>query len=355
MTIAARNSVTGTVPAARICPTSCRLARCSDSSGVLVAEPAQVDDLPEIAVVRSRNEVEGRGPISRGEASSASHRMHQVVRGVASFDGVRRWSDSSSRSTRTDVDLFGPRHRGELRQGSREVATQRGGLLPTAARPADLRRIRSLRTRRSRRGEESPASGAVVAVRPAHVCHVQSRSISEIRRTYSSGSALRSQPRGCHRSGLAEHVPLLPCPVPQAEHPGDVAIGVGVASVVEMSVVQGQHRPVCVFGSVAPLEDLLAPIHPHVVVEITGFADLDHGGVPVRIVGLGALELSAGVDVSHVGRPRCSSRVVRRPFGQRRVLVVVGLELHVVEPELASHDRAPRCTSRSCRQVRPTP
>ena len=45
------------------------------------------------------------------------------------------------------------------------------------------------------------------------------------------------------------------------------------------------------------MQDLLPPVHPHVVVHVDGVEQLFHRRVPVRVVGPGVLRLLAGVEV----------------------------------------------------------
>src|SRR3712207_2864498 len=100
------------------------------------------------------------------------------------------------------------------------------------------------------------------------------------------GLCLALQPRGRHVAHLAEDGTLGPSAVVLAVDPGDVGEGVGVAPVHEVLVVEVERGPVGVLRGVGPLQDLLTPVHAHVVVHVAGVHHLPHGSVPVRVVGL---------------------------------------------------------------------
>ena len=100
-----------------------------------------------------------------------------------------------------------------------------------------------------------------------------------------------------HVAHLPEDLPLrTPGPVVAAQDPHDPAPGVRVAPVQAVLVVELHHDPVGLLGALGPVEDLLAPEHPQVVVDDALAAELVLGGVPERVVGLRALELLEGVD-----------------------------------------------------------
>ena len=56
--------------------------------------------------------------------------------------------------------------------------------------------------------------------------------------------------------------------------------------------------PRSVFGRRRPLQHLLAPIHTHVVLHISGDQHFAHRRVPVRIVGVRRGELFVAIDVN---------------------------------------------------------
>ena len=79
--------------------------------------------------------------------------------------------------------------------------------------------------------------------------------------------------------------------------PGDSGVPVGIAAVEEIFVVEIDavlHRR----GDVGrPLENLLGPVHAHVVVHPSVANHLELAGVPEGVVGLGSFELTQGVEV----------------------------------------------------------
>src|SRR5919107_141084 len=101
------------------------------------------------------------------------------------------------------------------------------------------------------------------------------------------GLGLPFQTSRRHVADLAKDFPLLPTPVVLAEDPGDVGVGVRVPAVQEILVVEVERRRIGLAGRGAPLQDLLSPVHPHVVVHVAGMDHLSHRRVPILVVGLG--------------------------------------------------------------------
>src|ERR1700712_4279318 len=70
----------------------------------------------------------------------------------------------------------------------------------------------------------------------------------------------------------AEDRTPLPGAVVQAVYPGDVGEGVRVAPVQEVAVVEPERPGESFLGRRRPFQDLLAPVHPQLVVHVTGLA-----------------------------------------------------------------------------------
>src|SRR3954468_16551960 len=78
---------------------------------------------------------------------------------------------------------------------------------------------------------------------------------------------LASGALGGHRTDDAKDRPFRPGPIVKTEHPTVARIGNGIASVERISVHQLLHHGKSALRSVRPLENLLAPEHPHVAVK----------------------------------------------------------------------------------------
>ena len=77
-----------------------------------------------------------------------------------------------------------------------------------------------------------------------------------------------------HIAHLAEDGPLFPGPVVFAETPGHPGETVGVASIEAVAVVEGKGGGKGLLRCPAPLEDLLAPVHAHVTVDLALYQQL---------------------------------------------------------------------------------
>jgi hypothetical protein len=118
------------------------------------------------------------------------------------------------------------------------------------------------------------------------------------------------------------------------EDPENPGVGVGVATIESVSVVELDHHleGLSRFGS--PLEDLLSPQHPQIVVDGALAQELCLGSIPQRVVGRRAGKLFERVDVlapiAGVFR-KCFDG----PIGQRLPTAVVRAFVADVEAELA--------------------
>src|SRR5215203_5937926 len=94
------------------------------------------------------------------------------------------------------------------------------------------------------------------------------------------GFGLPFQTSRRHVADLAKNFPLLPAPVVLAEDPGDVGVGVRIPAFQEILVVEVERRRIGLARRGAPLQDLLSPVHPHVVVHVASMYHLSHRRVP---------------------------------------------------------------------------
>ena len=90
-------------------------------------------------------------------------------------------------------------------------------------------------------------------------------------------------------------------------------------------------------GVLRPFEDLLAPVHPHIAVHLPGEGHFPLGGVPIGIVGPGAVELSIGIDVfpgdlAVLGEGRAA------PGREAGIFVIAGIVSDEVHGKLAADD-----------------
>src|SRR5215212_11201567 len=152
------------------------------------------------------------------------------------------------------------------------------------------------------------------------------------------GLGLAFQAPGGHVANLAEDSPLLPAPVVLAEGPRDVCVGVGIPAIHEVLVVEVERRLVGLLWGLAPLQDLLPPIHPHVVVHVARVTHLVHRRVPVLVVGFGVFKLLAGVEIFALV-VFVLLKGLSGPVRQTGELVVVGDVMAKVHRKLAAYDQ----------------
>ena len=88
-----------------------------------------------------------------------------------------------------------------------------------------------------------------------------------------------------------------PGAVVAAEYPEDAAVGVGIAAVEGVFVVEMNHDASGFLRRFGPFEDFFAPEHAEVVVDAAFAEELGLRGVPEGIVGLGAFELLERVEM----------------------------------------------------------
>ena len=84
---------------------------------------------------------------------------------------------------------------------------------------------------------------------------------------------------------------LPPGPVVQTETPKDTRIGVRVASIQRVPVVNQQHRVQRLLVGGRPLDDLFSPVHPVVAVNLAAQQHLPLARVPERVVRARALKM----------------------------------------------------------------
>ena len=116
-----------------------------------------------------------------------------------------------------------------------------------------------------------------------------------------------------------------------------IVITIIIIIIIIIPVVQS-YRPAERGSRVGrPGDELLAPVHAHVVVHVPRGHHLPLGGVPAGVVRLPALELRVGVGFGAGVRGVPHQRGLRpvRQAGERVVLVAVEAE---VAGELAAHD-----------------
>ena len=103
----------------------------------------------------------------------------------------------------------------------------------------------------------------------------------------------------------AQHLALGPRPVEQAEAPQNPGVGVGIAAVERVLVVEVYERRIRLLRRARPLDHLLAPQHPQVVVDGARGAQLLLGGVPQRIMRCAGFPFVSGIgEGARVGRVR---------------------------------------------------
>ena len=142
--------------------------------------------------------------------------------------------------------------------------------------------------------------------------------------------------RSC--SGVCRR-PDAPAPrtVVFAETPEDACIRVRVAPVERVLVVQVLQQLERLLISRAPLDDLLAPEHPRVIVYLAGAQQFSLRRVPQRVISLRGFDLCARQN----RRARVCGVVAHRPLrpiGQRVERLVVRVEARHVVAEFAAHD-----------------
>lgn len=118
------------------------------------------------------------------------------------------------------------------------------------------------------------------------------------------------------------------------EKPGDVGERIRVAAVDKVFVIDRERRFKGNLRRGAPFNNLLSPVHAHVVMHVSRVFHLVHRGVPVRVVGLRVLELPASVDEGPAVGGVCRERPPR-PGRHTAVAVVIGREIDKVERQLA--------------------
>src|SRR6185436_4145509 len=105
----------------------------------------------------------------------------------------------------------------------------------------------------------------------------------------------RTRPR--HVPDLSEDGPLEPWAVKLAgNRPRDSSVTIRIAPIEFVIIVESHRNLERLSGRTGPLEYLLPPIHPHVVVHPPLFDHLNLGGVPQCIVRLGVLQLPLAVE-----------------------------------------------------------
>ena len=124
----------------------------------------------------------------------------------------------------------------------------------------------------------------------------------------------------------------------EAKAPGDVRIGIRIASAQEIAIVERECGLERRLGIRRPLQYLLPPIHPHVIVHVACESHLLHCRVPVRIVGLGPLKLILRVTMRAVIGAMMLQRF-SSPLRNACKIVVVRLMLHEIHRQLATDDQ----------------
>ena len=102
---------------------------------------------------------------------------------------------------------------------------------------------------------------------------------------------------GAHVADGAEDGTFGPGAIIPAKAPEDSGIGVGIAAVDGVAIVEFDHDFQGFLGRAGPFEDFFAPEHAHVIVHFTFAEELGLGGVPEGIVGARGGELLKGVAV----------------------------------------------------------
>ena len=91
------------------------------------------------------------------------------------------------------------------------------------------------------------------------------------------------------------------------------------------------------FEVLPTIQNLLAPVHPHVIVHKAGMFHLQHAGVPIGIMGCSRFELTTAVDVITLVLLMLGKRLVG-PAWNARIGVIIGCIIGKVHSQLASHD-----------------
>ena len=140
--------------------------------------------------------------------------------------------------------------------------------------------------RRGAGRQEKPEGMSHGKLRSSDICAVGARSAPDSRPPGTCGGCCR-----CSCSGRCRK-PAAPGPgaVVAAEAPEDAAVGVGVPAVQGVAVVEVDQDRQRVRGRGGPLEDLLAPQHPQVVVDAPLRRELRLGGVPQLVLGRAGVE-----------------------------------------------------------------
>ena len=141
-----------------------------------------------------------------------------------------------------------------------------------------------------------------------------------------------------HVADQSEDGSVKPRAVMLADHgPGDAGVAVGVAPVQLVAVVERDGPLVAEGDRGRPLQNLLGPVHAHVVVHPPGLDHLALGCVPQLVVGLGALQLLERIEprtrVPGVGQQR-----LLRPRLGTLPAIVVGIVAHEEYGKLAPAD-----------------
>ena len=143
---------------------------------------------------------------------------------------------------------------------------------------------------------------------------------------------------GAHVADLAEDLALgPPGAIVTAQDPKDAGVGIGVATVDGVLVVERDHGFQRVLGRGGPLQNFLAPQHAQIVVHAAVFAQLILGGVPQPVVGGAGGELVQRIDPLAAVAGVFGQRGLG-PGGQRFVAVVVGAVGGEVVADLAPGD-----------------
>ncbi len=102
---------------------------------------------------------------------------------------------------------------------------------------------------------------------------------------------------GRHIPDLAEDIPFHPRTIVFAETPKDPRIGVRVAAVQTVFVVQMFQNSERFLIISRPRDDIFAPKHPDIIMDLACFPKFALDGVPKLVVGLSVLQLLGGVNV----------------------------------------------------------
>ena len=119
--------------------------------------------------------------------------------------------------------------------------------------------------------------------------------------------------------------------------PRDSGVAVRVAAIEFIFVIQVDRHLEGPRRGLAPFQNLLGPIHAHVVVHEAGLHHLHLRGVPQRIMRLRIFQLALAIDFSGIGGMLGQTLV--RPGCARFKVVIVWIEADKINRQLATDNQ----------------